>query len=140
MSETQENDRLVTVGRYFTPTEAHMHRLALEDAGIDACVVDESVGTMYGLGVGSRLQVRAADEAAALAVLQAEPVPGSALPEEVAEPPCPNCGSSDVSQTAEIPEVPPRPAEEWPNRVWRYRCAACQHSWLADENGAAEGL
>jgi hypothetical protein len=135
MSETSENDRLVTIGRYFSPTEAHTLRLALEEAGIDACVMDESLGTMYGVAVGARLLVRAADESAARAVLQAEPVPGSVLPEEIAEPPCPSCGSADVSQTAEIPEAPP-PAEEWPSRVWRYHCATCRHSWLADETAS----
>jgi hypothetical protein len=140
MSETPENDRLVTIGRYFSTAEAHAHRLALEEAGIDACVLDDSVGAMYGVAIGARLQVRAADENAALEVLQADPVPGSELPEDLAEPPCPSCGSADVSQTAEIPEVPPPSAEEWPSRVWRYRCSACQHSWLADETAPTEQL
>jgi transposase-like protein len=47
--------------------------------------------------------------------------------------PCPRCGSTEVSQAAEIPDVPPEPVEEWPSRVWRFRCAACHHTWLEDE-------
>jgi hypothetical protein len=137
MTDTPENDRLVTVGRYFNPTEAHTHRLALEEAGIDAVVVDESLGGMYGVAVGARLQVRAADDAAARAVLQAEPVPGSILPEAIAEAPCPNCGAGEVYPSAEIPEGQPLPAEEWPHRVWRYRCARCHHSWVVDEDESA---
>jgi len=134
MCKEREDDHLVTVGRYFSLAEAHAHRLALEEAGIDACVLDEAAGSMWSVGVGARLQVRAGDESAALAVLGAQPVPSSALPSDLAEPPCPKCGSTEVSQTAEIPEVPPPPVEEWPNRVWRFRCAVCKHSWL-DEDG-----
>jgi hypothetical protein len=138
MNDNSNDGRLVTVGRYFGPSEAHAHRLALQDAGIDACVLDESAGGMFGMPIGARLQVRAADESAALAVLQSEPVPGSALPDDLAEPPCPKCGSNEVSQTADIPEEPPPPVDEWPNRVWRYRCAVCQHSWLDDDTATAK--
>jgi len=133
VSKAREDDALVTVGQYFSAAEAHAHRLALEEAGIDACVLDE-VAVSIGIGVGVRLQVKAADEAAAVGVLEAEPVPGSALPRDVAEPPCPKCGSTEVTQTAEIPEIPPPPVEDWPSRVWRFRCAVCKHSWLDDES------
>jgi len=133
MNANSQDDRLVTLGRYFNPAEAHAHRLALQEAGIDACVLDETAGSMYGVAIGARLQVRAADESAAFAVLQAEPAPASVLPDDLAEPPCPRCGSAEVSQRAEIPEVHPPPVEEWPSRVWRYQCAACQHSWLEEE-------
>ncbi len=132
MSKEREDDQLVTVGRYLSSAEAHAHRLALEEAGIEACVLDE-VAVSIGIGVDVRLQVRAADETAALAGLGAEPVPSSALPPEVAESPCPRCGSKEVTQTADIPDVPSPPMEDWPSRVWRFRCAVCKHSWLDDE-------
>jgi len=62
--------QLVTVARYSTPLEAHVRRMALEGAGLPAWVTDEAVGTMYGMGIGSRLQVRAEDEAAARTLLE----------------------------------------------------------------------
>jgi hypothetical protein len=132
MTERRDDDRPVTIGRYFNPADAHAERLALAVAGIDAFVLDEAASSMA-LGIGTRLQVRAADESAALAILRADPVPGSALPAELAESPCPKCGSAEVSQAAEIPDVPPPPVEDWPSRVWRSRCAACHHSWVEAE-------
>ncbi len=44
--------------------------MALEGAGLPAWVTDEAVGTMYGMGIGSRLQVRAENEAAARTLLE----------------------------------------------------------------------
>jgi hypothetical protein len=132
MPEQRDDDRPVTIGRYFNPADAHADRLALAASGIDAFVLDETASSMA-IGIGTRLQVRAADESAALAFLRADPVPGSALPAELGESPCPKCGSADVSPAAEIPEVPPPPVEDWPSRVWRLRCAACHHSWVETE-------
>ena len=77
-----EGQPLVTIGRYINPLEAQIHRMALEEADLAAWVSDESGGAMFGVGVGSRLQVRAEDEAAARAVLEAAAVPASGLPAE----------------------------------------------------------
>ena len=77
-----EGQPLVTIGRYFNPLEAHAHRMALEEASLPAWVSDESGGAMFGVGVGSRLQVRAQDEAAARAILEAAALPPSAPPPE----------------------------------------------------------
>jgi hypothetical protein len=134
MTNRPQGDELITIGRYFSPAEAHAHRLALEEAGIDACVLDEEAGGMYGVGIGARLQVRAVDRDAALRALQGQSIPASMLPDELAEPPCPVCASREVTQAAEIPEVPADSVKEWPSRVWRYQCAACGHSWFADDD------
>jgi hypothetical protein len=134
MTDTPEDDELTTVGHYFSAAAAHADRMALEEAGIDSCVLDETTASMYGVAIGARLQVRAADREAALAALQEPTVPGSALPQELAEPACPTCGSREVSQAAEIPEIPDESVDEWPSRVWRYRCGTCQHSWSADDD------
>jgi len=77
-----EGQPLVTIGRYFNPLEAHAHRMALDEASLPAWVSDESGGAMFGVGVGSRLQVRAEDEAAARAILEAAALPPSAPPPE----------------------------------------------------------
>jgi hypothetical protein len=93
-----EADDLVTVERFFSPTDAHVHRAALEQAGLPAWVCDEVFGVVY--GVGARLQVRARDEAAARALLEARPPPASAVPPECAQAPGLARGSSEVSQSA----------------------------------------
>lgn len=128
-SDVVEAQRLVTLGRYFGPVEAHTHRMALEEAGIEAWVFDERLGTMFGFGIGSRLQVRAEDETAARAVLDAEPAPASVLPEELAEPSCPRCGSTEVFPVAAVQEDPSSPPSDSPRHSWRYQCARCDHHW-----------
>src|SRR5262245_25738016 len=115
---------LVTVGRFFNSAMAHAARLALEQAGIEALVADELLGSSYTVAVGARLQVMARDEAAARAVLEEEPAGASQLPPEIAEAPCPKCGSAEVTQSAEVVESLSAPGE---GRVWQYKCLACGH-------------
>jgi hypothetical protein len=123
-----EGQDLVTLGRFFSPAEAHAHRAALDEAGIAAWVQDEGLGTMYGVGIGARLQVRAEDEAAARQLLaQVAPVPASELPPELAEPPCPQCGSRNVTQAAAIVAAAVDPTR----RQWQNQCQACGHVWPA---------
>lgn len=125
-----ESQPLLTVGRYFSPIEAHAHRLALEQGGIRAWVSDEILGTSYGLGVGARLQVRAEDEASARSVLEAGPAPASALPADIAEEQCPKCGSTEVTQAARIggSQMP----AEGAHREWHCKCGACGNEWSAE--------
>jgi hypothetical protein len=128
-----EQRRLVTVARYFAPAEAHAARMALETAGFQAWVVDESLGTVYGLGVGTRLQVRVEDEAAARAVLEGEPGGIGELPAELGEPPCPQCGSRDIRVSSEVIEdADLRRARGGRRRDWYYDCRACGHRWRDD--------
>ena len=103
--------------------------MALEEAGLLAWASDESGGAMFGVGVGSRLQVRVEDEAAARAVLEAAAVPASALPQELAEPPCPSCGSREVRKATALAEPPASLEADGACRTGRYECAACGHSW-----------
>jgi hypothetical protein len=112
-----ESQELVAIERFFTPVEAQTHRMALEEAGIPAWVTDETISSGYGVGVGARLLVRATDVEAAQSVLEAAPVPASALPPELAEPPCPKCGSMNVTSAQED------------DRDWRYECNACGQRW-----------
>lgn len=129
--DVMEPQPLRAVGRYFSPLEAHAHRLALEQGGIKAWVSDEILGTSYGLGVGARLQVRVEDEARARSVLEAEPVPASALPDDIAEEPCPKCGSPEVTQRADIGDRSRRPAEGT-RREWHCKCGSCGNEWSAE--------
>jgi predicted RNA-binding Zn-ribbon protein involved in translation (DUF1610 family) len=84
---------------------------------------------MYGVGIGARLQVRAEDKEAARAALETAPIPASALPPELAEPPCPMCGSTEVTQTVKILDRPPAPMGPATERMWRYACPTCGHTW-----------
>jgi hypothetical protein len=81
-----ESAPTVTVANFFSPAEAHASRMALEDAGIAAWVADEAGGTLYGVGIGARLQVRVEDEDAAREVLSAAPVSAEALPPDIGGP------------------------------------------------------
>jgi membrane protease YdiL (CAAX protease family) len=96
----------VTVGQYFNAIEAHGHRMALEQAGLRAWVRDENIGATYGVGIGTKLQVRAGDEAAARAILEMDSAAASAdlwsdLPDDVVEPP------EAVAPTLPEPEAAP---------------------------------
>ena len=126
--EVVEGRPLVTVGRYLSSVHAHAHRMALDAAGLQSWVADDATGLIYGTVVGARLQVRAEDEAAAREALAAAPVPASEMPAELAEDPCPNCGSQEVTQTAEVVETTTLELDR-PSRVWRYHCGSCGRTW-----------
>jgi hypothetical protein len=132
-----EGEPTLTLETLTSPAHAQLLRMALEEAGITAWVVDESLGSMYGVGIGSRLQIRAKDEAAAREVLASTPAPSDALPPELAEPACPACGSRNV-----LPETLPSGGSEdaasspagapSPTRTrWRYVCSDCRETWPA---------
>jgi hypothetical protein len=71
--EADEPAALVTVGRYFTPWEAHLARTLLESEGIDACVLEErlpGVSLLTGEPAAlSRLEVHPGDAERALEIL-----------------------------------------------------------------------
>jgi len=66
---------LVTIGRFYSPGEAHLARTLLESEGIDACVCEErlpSVSLLTGAPTAlSRLEVHSRDAALALEILAA---------------------------------------------------------------------
>lgn len=71
--ERRELEALVTVGRFYSPWEAHLARTLLESEGIDAAVFEErlpGVSLLTGEPTAlSRLEVCAGDSERALAVL-----------------------------------------------------------------------
>jgi membrane protease YdiL (CAAX protease family) len=108
--ETESEDGpLVTVGRYFSPIEAHGRRMALEQAGLRAWVSDEAIGATYGVAVGVGLQVRAEDAATARAILDADP------PAELAEPAAPDDLAEPTDAGAAEPSEPVAPAQQEPS-------------------------
>jgi len=100
------SERLITVAVFTTGTQAHMARIALEDAGIACFIADENVATVNWLWTaavgGIKLQVIEPDAPRAAEILRAH---GQLPPEkasdaaaveqaETAGPPCPACGST----------------------------------------------
>jgi hypothetical protein len=131
--EVAESAPTVTIARFFNVGEAHALRMALEEAGIRAWVADEAGGTMYGVGVGARLQVRATDEAAAREILASPPAPGDALPADLADPACPACGSRKVAPEAWVVEDGPDAPRSGGRRKWYYVCADCDEAWPLED-------
>jgi hypothetical protein len=125
-----ESEPTVTIATFFSPAEGHASRMALEETGIAAWVMDEAGGTMYGAGVGVRLQVRVKDADAAREVLSSTPVSAEDLPPEFSEPPCPACGSRSVAPEAWLDEAASAPLRcRRTRRKWYYVCADCQEAW-----------
>lgn len=122
---------LVTAADYFNYIDAETDRLALEAKGLKAWICNECNPLTEGVPPGVLLQVRAEDLNAAMAILQSEPVPSSDLPDEIAEPPCPKCGSRQVTEGAEIVEAETDSKNSSPQQAWLYHCASCGHKWSA---------
>jgi hypothetical protein len=117
-----------TVASFTSSSEAHVARMALEEAGLSAWVVE---GTM-GMGDGSRVQVRAGDERAALDILESAPASSTDLPPELAEAPCRSCGANRVRPVFELLE---RGSPHYngtdgrPSPRWLFACDACGEKW-----------
>jgi hypothetical protein len=75
LDEPEEPEALVTVGRFYTPWEAHLARTLLESEGIDACVHEErlpGVSLLTGAPTAlSRVEVYPGDVERALEILAA---------------------------------------------------------------------
>ena len=71
--EAEEPEALVTIGRFYTPWEAHLARTLLESEGIDSCVLEErlpAVSLLTGAPTAlSRLEVHPRDAERALVIL-----------------------------------------------------------------------
>jgi hypothetical protein len=125
-----ESAPTVTIARFFSPAEAHAARMALEEARIPAWVADEAGGTLYGAGIGARLQVRLEDADAARELLAEAPVSAAGLPPELAEPPCPACGSRNVTSEAWVDGTDEVQGGQL-RRKWHYVCSDCNEAWPA---------
>ena len=131
-----ESEATVTLATFFSPAHAHACRGALENAGLKAWVVDEALGTIYAMGVGTRVQVRQQDIEAAQAILdklEDSPPSADALPPELAEPPCPRCGSVRVIPFAEMDDELVRLGPLGFGRRWKYRCGDCDCIWSSSD-------
>ena len=123
---------LIVVGNYLNYQDAESDRLVLEEKGLRAWILDEkspqdseSAGTI-------QLKVLPDDLTAAMAALDSEPVSSSALPDDIAEPPCPKCGSRKITEQAEMVESYDRSPDSScsiSQQMWFYQCASCGYKW-----------
>ncbi len=74
---TEADEKLVTVGKYLEPAEAHMAKGLLESAGIECFLQGENANSMNSLAFWVWLRVRHADENAAREMLAGEANIGS---------------------------------------------------------------
>jgi len=139
-------EKLVTVGTFAAPWEAHLAQARLASEGIDAVVADVNVGSLYGgsLVGGVKLRVREEEAARATELLAREsPIPPIYLvtEEDALAPRCPTCRSEDIL------------FERWSRRsligfwlllgfplpilIRRWTCRHCGAVWR--EGGAEEG-
>jgi hypothetical protein len=145
--------RLVTIATASHAHEAHLLRGALEAEGIAVVLADEhliAIDWLHSNAIGGvKVMVREGDVAAALAILEGEPLP---LDEELvlaagadgeraprpprpasAVPTCPRCGSAGV----DVPAPAPAPSTLLrmlapllrPLSPRRARCHACAYAW-----------
>lgn len=121
MAATSAGD-LVTVAMYANPMDAETDYMALRAKGLKVWIQNR-----FSHEDNLCLQVQSEDFAAAMDILQSEPVPSSDLPEDIAEPPCPKCGSRNVMEKAEVQES----SIDHPCAIqaWIYHCASCNHKW-----------
>ena len=128
-----EDQALVTVAQYFSPAGAHILRSALDSAGIEAWVADESTGSTYGVAVGTRVRVREEDADAANDLLQALEEAPPVLPPDLAAPACPKCGAAGATQSSELIEGSDQAGgNPRLHRSWYYDCMKCMHRWRDD--------
>jgi DNA-directed RNA polymerase subunit M/transcription elongation factor TFIIS len=130
ITEEPEAEDLSIVAEYLDPVDAKADRKTLEDAGIRTWLIRKhDAGSAREEGI--KLEVRDEDMAAAMRTLEREfePVPSSDLPPEIAEPPCPKCGSRKVTEEAEVVESLSASGGHSRSQVWFYHCAACGHKW-----------
>ena len=105
--------------------------MALEEGGIPAWVTDEAGGTIYGIGIGARLQVRVKDVDAARELLSGAQQSADGLPPDLAEPPCPACGSRNVVSEAWVNKGDEGELRRQDRRKWYYVCGDCHEAWPA---------
>jgi len=119
---------LVPLAHYMNYIDAETDRLALEAKGLKVWISDQYAPSMQSIQPGLQLQVLREDMTAAMEILESEPPSSSDLPPEIAEPPCPKCGSREVTEKAEIADSSVNPTNPL-NQVWLYHCASCGHKW-----------
>jgi len=123
---------LVTVAGYFNHADAEQDRFALEERGLRAWIFDEGVSQEDGPEASFELRVLEEDFKPAMTILNSDSGPLPDLPDEIAEPPCPKCGSRETTEKPEMVEsfdASSRSYRPVTKEIWLYKCGACGHKW-----------
>jgi hypothetical protein len=127
-------EALTEIATFSTAVDAHLCRMALEEAEIPCWVFNDHLAGVHvplAMVVGVSARVRPEDEAAAREILEAVRAGAVAAPEEAV--PCPRCGTETVRKgtvdrvatlATALTTGPPLAQSKW-----QYRCAACGHTW-----------
>ena len=124
----------VTVGRYWEGSIADLCMSILETARIEAWIVEqESSAMVHGGTTRYNLLVRPQDLAAAKAAIANAEVDTEHLPEELATPPCPSCGSENTGGFLKDGDREFLGLSD-PIREWMLVCGDCDHEWPDDQD------
>lgn len=128
---------MMTIATFSTPDEAHLFRMKLGAAGIEAYVVDENMVQAYWLYSnaigGVRVQIDEADLPAVKEFLSQETEIEAAADGEIEALNCPECGSTaieadDTSRRVAL-FVVSLTAIPLPFSKDTWHCTACNHKW-----------
>jgi hypothetical protein len=127
-------EALTEIATFGTSVDAHLCRMALEEAEIPCWVFNDHLAGVHvplAMVIGVSVRVRPEDAEAAREILKAVDAGAVAAPPE--ETPCPRCGTATVRErtvdrlttlAAGLATGPPVA-----HSTWRYRCAHCGHDW-----------
>ena len=129
VADETEGLNLMTVAEYVSHLDAEADRLILENEGVKAWIFASDTVPAEGTPPSVQLKVCAEDWRAAMARLASEDMLFPELPDDIAEPPCPRCGSGKVTEQAEIVEEFTLSGRAPQKQEWFYCCASCGHKW-----------
>ncbi len=128
---------LVTVASYFDHVDAEADLDVLEAKNIRGWILKENVAEMEEPSADVRLKVLPEDLNAAIKILDAGQPLSPDLPDEIAGPSCPRCGSREIAEEEETVESysgSTRNRRSSPQQIWLYRCRACGYKWSESKN------
>jgi hypothetical protein len=126
LSET-EGLKLITVAEYVSRLDAENDRLILENEGVKSWIFEEDNLPADGTPPSVQLKVCAEDWRAAMERLGSEDMFPPDLPEDMAAPPCPKCGSRRVNEKMDVVEVSADPGHAV--EKWLCYCVSCGYQW-----------
>ena len=128
-------EALSAIATFSTAVEAHLCRMALEEAGMACWLFNDNLAGVHvplGMAIGVSVRVRPEDAEAAREILEAVRAGEMAAPEEPT--PCPSCGSLDTTRVRTTDRVSTMAA--WlvvgtpaAQSDWQFVCSACGHRW-----------
>ncbi|MBN1570361.1 MAG: hypothetical protein JXA73_21140 [Acidobacteria bacterium] len=127
--EETEGLNLMTVAEYVSHLDAEADRLILEGEGVKAWIFEDDTPPAEGVPPTVQLKVFAEDWKAAMERLVFDDGLPPILQDDVAEPPCPRCGSRRIVEESEMVDNLSESGKLSPKQECFYRCFSCGHKW-----------